>query len=107
MDQRPPLRFPSQRKARAPRKLKPPTKDSPRCENMLNRRAHWDDGLGGPGCYDKLPPEQCNHKGRPYKLNGLLEMVLCICCAHKIMRKANVSLRQVRKKDATKRDGRA
>ncbi|HEV2709124.1 MAG TPA: hypothetical protein VGU67_02825 [Edaphobacter sp.] len=96
-EQRPPLRFPAQRKARGPRKLRPPTKDCPRCENMLNRRKSVDDGLGG-GTYAKLPPEQCAHKGRPYKLNGLLTMVLCICCARKIMRKSNITLRQVRRK---------
>ena len=97
MDQRPPLRFPAQRKARAPRKLKPPTKGSPTCENMLNRRLVVDDGLGGCS-YDKLPPTQCTHRGRTYKLNGLLSMVLCICCARKIMRKANVTLRAARRK---------
>jgi hypothetical protein len=97
-DQRPPLRFPAQRKSRGPRKLKPATKGCPRCENMLNRRL-WLMDADGNGCYGKLPPAQCTHKGRAYKLNGLLTMVLCICCARKIMRKANVTLRQVRSKE--------
>lgn len=96
-EQRPPLRFPAQRKSRGPRKLKPPTKGCPRCENMLNRRLVVDDGIGGCS-YDKLPPEQCKHRGRPYKLNGLLTMVLCICCARKIMRGTSITLRQVRTK---------
>lgn len=97
--QRPLLPFPAQRKSRGPRKLKPATKDCPRCDNMLNLRVAWDDGLGGRG-YDKLPPKQCKHKGRTYKINGLLTIVLCICCARKIMRKKPVTIRQVRTKEA-------
>lgn len=98
MTPRPPLPFPAQRKPRTT-KLKPPTKDSPTCENMLGRRARCFDRKGN-GCYDRLPPEQCKHRGRSYKLNGLLAMVLCVCCARKIMRKANVRLREIRRKDA-------
>jgi hypothetical protein len=99
MDPRPPLRFPAQRKSRAPRKLKPPTKDSPRCENLLNRR-QWVDinGDGTSGIYATRPPEQCTHRGRPYKLNGFLTMTLCICCISRLRKKSTVTLRQVRNK---------
>lgn len=99
-DQRLPLRFPGQRKSRSPRKLKPATKGCPRCENMLNRRIYVDDlgGLGN-GCYDSLPPEQCKHRGRTYKLNGLLTMVLCICCLRRLMRRSNIAVRLVRKRN--------
>lgn len=96
MDKRPPLRFPAQRKARAPRKLRPATKDCATCENVLNRRLLVDNG-DGTLSYDRLPPEQCKHKGRAYKLNGLLAMVLCVCCANKLRRKANVTLKLTRK----------
>jgi hypothetical protein len=97
MDKRPPLRFPAQRKARAPRKLKPATKDCGVCENMLNRRIRLDDGMGN-GSYANLPPVRCTHRGRQYKLNGLLTMVLCICCINKLRKKATVTVRQVRVK---------
>ena len=49
------------------------------------------------GAYETLLPEQCKHKGRPYRINGLLTMVLCICCVTRIRRKATISLRLVKK----------
>lgn len=101
MESRPPLHFPGQRKARAPRKLKPATADCPTCENMLRRRLWVDiNGDGTSGIYVNQPAEQCAHKGRPYKINGLLTMVLCVCCANKLMKKSVVKLRTARRKKA-------
>ena len=90
------LPFPAQRKPRSVA-LKRPTKDSPRCENLLNHR-QWIDlnRDGSPGTYSKLPPTQCTHRGYTYKLNGLLTMTLCLCCLRRLMKTHNLSARTVR-----------
>lgn len=103
MDPRLPIPFPTQRKARSPRKLRPATKDCPRCENMRNRRAVVENG-DGTVFYDALPATQCTHKGRTYKLNGLIIMTLCICCLRKIMKKSIISARIVRPTQKAKAD---
>jgi hypothetical protein len=71
---------------------------------MLNRRLYIEGGGDGPGNYGKLPPTQCTHRGRAYKLNGLLTMTLCICCLRKIMKKAVISARTVRPTRKVKAD---
>lgn len=97
MDRRPPLRFPAQRKQRAPRKLKRATKDCGQCDNMLNRRMFVEVGDGRVE-YEATLPTRCKHRGRPYKLNGLLTMTLCVCCITNLRKKATVTVRPVRKK---------
>lgn len=66
-----------------PRKFKRPTADCAVCDNLLRRR--------------EGPMERCTHKGRTYRINGLLTMVLCICCARRVLRAGNVRLRLVAK----------
>ena len=100
---RPPLPFPAQRQPR-PLKLKRPAKDSPRCENLLNRRLYVEHRMGGAGSYQKLPPTQCTHRGYRYKLNGLLTMTLCICCLHRLRKHSNLSARTVRPAPKVKAD---
>ena len=104
MNRRLPIPFPKPPRVRAPRKLKPATKDCARCENMLNRRLVVEHRDGGGLTYAPLPAIQCKHRGRPYRLNGLLTMTLCICCLRKIMKKNVVSARIVRPTHKAKAD---
>lgn len=87
------LRLPMEwgRQRRRRRKLRRPQRDGPRCQNMLQRRRR--EG----GHYVKLPSEQCAHRGRRYMVNGF-EMVLCVCCARKLVEKNHLCvLREARK----------
>lgn len=67
---------------RRERPLRPATKDCAQCENMLGHFTNTDGGRF------RLPATRCQHKGRPYTVNGFLKMVLCICCAGKMKKKA-------------------
>ncbi len=61
----------------------------PVCQNLLRRRGHVDQH------YVWLPPTPCTHHGHTYSVNGY-RMVLCVCCARRLIRETGCKIRKVR-----------
>jgi hypothetical protein len=77
------------RKARKPPvvALRRPTKDCGYCQQLLRHRKRLD------GHYVWVEPTQCEHRGRPYTINGSYWLTLCWCCAVKLI-KRGVTVRE-------------
>jgi hypothetical protein len=69
-------------------KLRRPLAGFPICLQMLRKRVVVD------GKSVALPSQQCQHRGRVYEVNGLFRMTLCVCCARRLMKRTNCTLRE-------------
>jgi hypothetical protein len=82
-------------KRRRKKKLMRPAAGAPQCQNFLRKRTLIDHH------YVWLKATQCPHHGRLYTINGC-RMIVCVCCARRILRKTNALMREIKNKKRKK-----